>query len=45
MDAISVLKETKYACNLKFEMDHICLQSLSMGTKYARNVEIRYGVT
>ena len=37
MDAISVLKETKYACNLKFEMDHICLQSFSIGAKYACN--------
>ena len=27
MGAILVSKKTKYACNLKSEKDHICLQS------------------
>ena len=34
-NAISVSKETYYACNLKFESDHIFLQSFSVGSKYA----------
>ena len=45
MAAISVLKGTKYACNLKFEMGHICLQSFWIGNKYACNVGNHYGVT
>ena len=37
MLAISVLKGTKYACNLKSKSGHLCLQSFSNRTKYACN--------
>ena len=35
MLAISKIKGTKYACNLKSDTYLICLQCLSMGTIYA----------
>ena len=32
-----ISKETKYACNLGSETEHICLQSFAIGTKYGYN--------
>ena len=37
MDAISVSKGTKYACNLKSTIDYLCLQSFSNWTRYTCN--------
>ena len=42
MLAISNLKRTIYACNLKSKTDHICLQFLSTRTKYAWKSSLDY---